>query len=111
MSKAKAKSDKKQVVTIRLDENTLRKAQILAARCSTSIEDLLALQIELLAGQEEGANERSYRPRFCSTKAFIWAAEFGPNEIKSASGSQYSLIGRHADTPAHTRLAIWSSSV
>jgi len=53
MSKAKAKSDKKQVVTIRLDENTLRKAQILAARCSTSIEGLLALQIELLAGQEE----------------------------------------------------------
>jgi hypothetical protein len=58
MSKARVKSDKKQVVTIRLDESTLRKAQILAARCSTSLEDLLALQIELLAGQEE-AYERA----------------------------------------------------
>ena len=58
MSKAKAKSDKKQVVMIRLDESTLRKVRILAARCSTSVEDLLALQIELLAGQEE-AYERA----------------------------------------------------
>jgi hypothetical protein len=58
MSKAKAKSDKKQVVMIRLDESTLRKAKILAARCFTSVEDLLALQIELLAGQEE-AYERA----------------------------------------------------
>ena len=58
MSKAKAKSDKKQVVMIRLDESTLRKARFLAARCSTSVEDLLAQQIELLAGQEE-AYERA----------------------------------------------------
>jgi hypothetical protein len=53
MSKAKGKSDKKQVVTIRLDENIVRKAQFLAARGSTSIEDLLARQIEILARQEE----------------------------------------------------------
>ena len=58
MSKAKGKSDKKQVVTIRLDEKIVRKAQFLAARGSTSIEDLLARQIEILARQEE-AYERA----------------------------------------------------
>jgi hypothetical protein len=43
----------KQNVTIRLDRQTIRKAKIVAARRNTSISGLLALQIEILVGEEE----------------------------------------------------------
>lgn len=47
-------------VTISLDEQTIRKAKILAARRETSISGLLARQIEILVGEEE-AYERAER--------------------------------------------------
>jgi hypothetical protein len=48
----------KQNLTIRLDPQIVRKAEVLAARCSISISDLLARQIEILVG-EEVAYERA----------------------------------------------------
>jgi hypothetical protein len=50
----------KQNVTVSIDQQTLRKAKILAARRETSISGLLASQIELLVGEEE-AYERAER--------------------------------------------------
>ena len=50
----------KQNVTVSLSRQTLRKAKILAARRGSSISGLLALQIELLVGEEE-AYERAER--------------------------------------------------
>jgi hypothetical protein len=50
----------KQNLTIRLDRRTIQMAKILAARRSISISDLLARQIEILAGDEE-AYERSQK--------------------------------------------------
>lgn len=44
---------KKQNVIVRLDRQTLRKAEILAARRNTSISGLLAQQIEHLISQDE----------------------------------------------------------
>lgn len=46
-------NDGKENVTIRISSDTVRKAQILAARRSTSISGLLAEQIERLVGGEE----------------------------------------------------------
>jgi len=43
----------KQNVTVSLDQQTLRKAKILAAKQGTSISGLLAGQIEVLVGAEE----------------------------------------------------------
>jgi hypothetical protein len=43
----------KRNVTVSLTQQTLRKAKILAARRGYSISDLLAEQIEILAGEEE----------------------------------------------------------
>lgn len=43
----------KQHLVISLDRQTIQKAKIIAARQSTSISDLLARQIEILAVQEE----------------------------------------------------------
>jgi hypothetical protein len=50
----------KQNVTVSLDQHTLRKAKILAARRESSISGLLAEQIELLVGEDE-AYERATR--------------------------------------------------
>lgn len=50
----------KQNVTVSLDQRTLRKARILAARRGSSISGLLAQQIEILVGEEE-AYERAER--------------------------------------------------
>jgi len=50
----------KQNVTISLPRETVRKAKILAARRETSISGLLAVQIEILVGEEE-AYERAER--------------------------------------------------
>ena len=50
----------KQNVTISLDQQTLRKAKILAAKHGTSISGLLADQVEILVGEEE-SYERAER--------------------------------------------------
>jgi hypothetical protein len=50
----------KQNVTVSLNQQTLRKAKILAARRGSSISGLLAEQIEILVGEEE-AYERAER--------------------------------------------------
>jgi hypothetical protein len=50
----------KQNVTVSLNQQTLRKAKILAARRGSSISGLLAQQIEILVGEEE-AYERAER--------------------------------------------------
>ena len=50
----------KQNVTVSLDQQTLRKAKILAAKRGTSISGLLAQQIENLVGEED-AYERAER--------------------------------------------------
>ena len=55
-----AKDRGKQNLTISLDKQTIRKAKIVAAKRSTSISGLLALQIEILVGEEE-AYERAER--------------------------------------------------
>jgi len=57
---ASSKSNGKQNLTISLDRQTIQKAKVVAARCSTSISGLLARQIELLVGEEE-AYERAER--------------------------------------------------
>lgn len=57
---AHTKDTEKQNVTISLDQQTIRKAKIVAARRSTSISGLLARQIEILIGEEE-AYERAER--------------------------------------------------
>jgi predicted transcriptional regulator len=49
-----------QNLTIRLDQRTLRKAKILAAKHNTSISRLVARYIETLVGQDE-AYERAQR--------------------------------------------------
>jgi hypothetical protein len=59
-----AKTPGKQNLTISLDRQTIRKARILAARRLTSVSELLADRIELLAGQEEtyeGAEHQARR--------------------------------------------------
>lgn len=50
----------KQNLTLSLDQQTVRKARILAAKRGTSISGLLADQIEILVGEEE-AYERAER--------------------------------------------------
>ncbi len=50
----------KQNVTVSLNQQTIRKAKILAARRGSSISGLLAEQIEVLVGEEE-AYERAER--------------------------------------------------
>ena len=50
----------RQNVTVSLDQQTLRKAKILAAKRGTSISGLLARQIEDLVGEED-AYERAER--------------------------------------------------
>jgi len=55
-----AKNDGKQNLNIRLDRQTIQKAKILAAKRSISVSDLVARQIEILAGAEE-AYERAER--------------------------------------------------
>jgi hypothetical protein len=57
---ANARDGGKQNLTIRLDRLTIRRAEILAARRSTSVSDLIARQIEILAGEEQ-AYERAER--------------------------------------------------
>ena len=57
---ATKKGDHKQRMTIRLDRQTMQRLKILAVRRSTTISDLLARQIEVLAGEEE-AYERAER--------------------------------------------------
>jgi hypothetical protein len=52
------KDSGKQNVTIRLDRGTIRKAKMLAARRKTSLSELLARQIEHLAG--EGISDEAY---------------------------------------------------
>lgn len=51
---------KKQNLTVSLDQQTIRRAKVLAARQSTSISGLVAQQIEVLS-EEEAAYERSER--------------------------------------------------
>lgn len=55
-----AKSTKKQNLTVSLDQQTIRRAKVLAAKQSTSISGLVARQIEVLS-EEEAAYERSER--------------------------------------------------
>ena len=50
----------KQNVTVSLEQHTLRKAKILAAKRGTSISGMLASQIETLVGEDE-AYERAER--------------------------------------------------
>jgi hypothetical protein len=50
----------KRNLTISLDEKTIRKAKVVAARKDTSISGLVAAQIEKLIGEEE-AYERAER--------------------------------------------------
>ncbi len=54
------KRNGKQNLTITLDRQMIRKAKIVAAKKSTSISGLVALQLEILVGEEE-AYERSER--------------------------------------------------
>lgn len=49
-----SKNGGKQNLTVSLDQQTIRRAKILAARRSTSISGLIAQQIEIMAGEEEG---------------------------------------------------------
>ena len=49
-----------QNITIRLDQRTLRRAKVLAAKRNTSISRLLAQQIETLVGEDD-AYERARR--------------------------------------------------
>lgn len=56
----RAQAMAKQNVTVSLNQQTLRKAKILAARRGSSISGLLAQQIEILVGEEE-AYERAER--------------------------------------------------
>jgi hypothetical protein len=44
----------KQNLTISLDRQTIQKAKVVAARRATSISGLVARQIEILVGEEEG---------------------------------------------------------
>lgn len=55
-----AKGTKKQNLTVSLDQQTIRRAKVLAARQSTSISGLVARQIEILS-EDEAAYERSER--------------------------------------------------
>lgn len=55
-----AKNAKKQNLTVSLDQQTIRRAKVLAARQSTSISGLVARQIEMLS-EEEARYERSER--------------------------------------------------
>ena len=57
---ARRKNSGKQNLTISLDRQTIQKAKIIAARCSTSLSGLLARQIEILISEEE-AYERAER--------------------------------------------------
>lgn len=57
---ASKKRNGKQNLTVSLDQQTIRKARIVAARRSTSISGLVAHQIEILVGEEE-AYERAER--------------------------------------------------
>lgn len=50
----------KRNLTISLDQQTIRKAKIVAARRDTSISGLVAQQLEILVGEEE-AYERAER--------------------------------------------------
>jgi len=50
----------KQNITVSLDQKTIRKAKVLAAKQGTSISGLLASQIENLVGEDE-AYERAQR--------------------------------------------------
>lgn len=50
----------KQNLTVSLNQQTVRKAKILAARRGSSISGLLAEQIEILVGEDE-AYERAHR--------------------------------------------------
>jgi hypothetical protein len=54
------KNKDKQNLIISLDRQIIEKVRLLAARRSTSINDLVVRQIEILAG-EEGAYERAER--------------------------------------------------
>lgn len=54
------KSGKKQNLTVSLDQQTIRRAKVLAAKQATSISGLVARQIEVLS-EEEAAYERSER--------------------------------------------------
>lgn len=49
-----SKNGGKQNLTVSLDQQTVRRAKILAARRSTSISGLVAQQIEIMAAEEEG---------------------------------------------------------
>ena len=57
---ATTNGNEKYNVTISLDRKTIQKAEVFAARHSTSISGLLAQQIENLVGEEE-AYERAER--------------------------------------------------
>lgn len=57
---ATSKGSDKQNLTIRLDQDTIQKARVMAARNSTSISALVAHQIEVLVGEDE-AYERAER--------------------------------------------------
>ena len=55
-----SRSGSKQNVTVSLNQETLHKARVLAARRATSISGLLAEQLEILVGEDE-AYERAER--------------------------------------------------
>ena len=55
-----SRSGSKQNVTVSLNQETLHKARVLAARRATSISGLLAEQLEILVGDDE-AYERAER--------------------------------------------------
>ncbi len=50
---AKPSLDKKQNITLRLSQQTIQKARVLAAQRSTSISGLLTSQLEQLANSED----------------------------------------------------------
>jgi hypothetical protein len=67
---AASKGDPKQNVTIRLDRKTIRSAEMLAARRSTSLSALLACQIQRLVADDETYERSKQRAMALLDKGF-----------------------------------------
>jgi hypothetical protein len=60
----------KQNVRIKLDRETIRKVKIIAARCSTSLSELVARRIELIFGEEESYGRSELQARELLRRGF-----------------------------------------
>jgi hypothetical protein len=64
------KSHEKRNVTLRLDREIIRKAKMIAARCSTSLSELLARRIEVIFGEEESYERLELQARGVLRRGF-----------------------------------------